>query len=253
LNNEKLTSLENITIGTERMPASKLKEAVEFFGTIIYVGYGMVEALPPVAMLGPREYCRARCGNAAYNAEGVKIGPFGERSLQKIGFDSVGRISKGVEVEILEDGRIAVKSKTVSLGYLDNPEENAKCFKDGWFYTNDYGTIDGQGYLHILGRKEDILRESPRRIFAQEIEDRVYALSFVNRCACVARDGKIVVFVSLRGKIDEQEMKAEILRCAQDDASGLSSQDISIVIKESLPINYAGKLDKKRLLDNYMG
>ncbi len=167
-----------------------------------------------------------------------------------------------MQIKILEDGRIAIKSKTVSAGYLDNPDKTACCFKDGWFYSNDYGYIDKQGFLFILGRKEEILVEQPRRIFAKEIEDKVYALPYVNNCACVAKNGKIIVFVALRDKVDEQELKKEILRgvyterseCAQDDSSlkdvNLPQDDIRIVIKESLPINYAGKLDKNSLVEN---
>lgn len=218
--NERLNTLENIITGTERIPAVKLKEAIDFFGSIITVGYGMVEALPPIAMLTPRDY----------------------HSL-----DSVGKVSKGVKIKILEDGRIAIKSNTVSPGYLDNLDENVKCFKNGRFYSSDYGSIDKEGFLSILGRKEEILSRTPRLIFAKEVEDKLYALPFIKRCLALAKDNRIFIFASLQEKIEEGQVKMRIYESLENSnlMELLSVNDI--IIKEILPINPLGKLDRRRI------
>jgi acyl-CoA synthetase (AMP-forming)/AMP-acid ligase II len=228
-NDRHLDPLENIITGTERIPAIKLKEAVDFFGPIITVGYGMAEALPPLAMLSPQDYANK------------------DSSLNIHRLDSAGKIAKGVAVKILSDGRIAVKSNTVSCGYLDNPEENVKCFKDEWFHTNDYGFIDKEGFLHILGRKEEVLTQAPRLIFAKEVEDKIYELPFIKRCSGIARGGRVFVFVSLREKIVPQEAGKKILECLKNSnlMEFLTINDI--IIKESLPINFAGKLDRRSM------
>ena len=216
-NKEQPESLKKIITGTERFPAQKLKDAIGFFGPIIYVGYGMVEALPPISMLTPGDYHK---------------------------LDSVGRVARGVKVKILDDGRIAIKSKTVAEGYLDNPDESAYCFKDGWFYTSDYGCLDKDGFLYIFGRKEEILAEKPRRIFASEVEDKLYALPFVKRCAVIKKGAQVGIFASLKQDADKEEAKNRIIRLVED--SSLDSETL-VVIKEDLPVNALGKLNRRAL------
>ena len=59
---------------------------------------------------------------------------------------------------------------------------------NGGFVSNDYGYLDDEGFLYILGRKEEILSESPRRVFAAECEEALYRLDAVRRCAALAEE-----------------------------------------------------------------
>lgn len=220
-NNQRLKSLESIITGTERIPAACLKEAIDFFGPIISVGYGMVEALPPLAILSPQEYPH---------------------------LESAGRITRGVKIKITADGGIAIKSKTVSRGYLDNADENAKCFKDSWFYSNDYGYIGKDNFLYVLGRKEEILTNEPRRIFAKEIEEKLHELSFIRRCAALAKEKRIFIFASLRAPLDAEKARDKILEIFNQTFGSMFRIE-KIIIKESLPINALGKLDRRSLAE----
>ena len=218
-NDERLTSLKSIITGTEKFPALRLKEAINFFGPIITVGYGMVEALPPIAMLSPKDYHK---------------------------LESAGRIARGVKVKITDDGRIALKCATVAGGYLDNADESTQCFRDGWFYSSDYGYIDTDNYLYILGRKEEMLTESPRRIFAKEVEDKLYTLTFINRCAALAKNAEVYIFVSLREAMESEQAKNGILRVFEENFKNTLSLK-EIIVKENLPINAFGKLDRRKM------
>jgi long-chain acyl-CoA synthetase len=72
-------------------------------------------------------------------------------------FGSVGPALPGVEVKIAEDGEILVKGKNVFLGYFKDKEATDECLKDGWLHSGDLGRFDEQGFLHITGRKKDII------------------------------------------------------------------------------------------------
>ena len=236
LQDERLVSLENIVIGTERISGVKLKEIISFFGPRITVGYGMVEVLPPLTMLLPKDYS----------------------NLNEKVLGSVGKVLKGVKLKIVDKnfkdlpngcrGRIIIKSKTASQGYLDNDRENAKCFKDGWFYTNDYGYFDKNNYLYILGRDTEIISKDKELIFARDIEDKIHELSYIDRCVVVKSNEEVQVFVVLKGGKLLEEVVDEI--CGVYRGFGLVF-GVKVVCVDKFPITDLGKLDRKDLENRF--
>jgi long-chain acyl-CoA synthetase len=75
----------------------------------------------------------------------------------KTKFGSVGVPYPGTEVKIADDGEILVKGKNVFLGYYKEKEDTDESLIDGWLYSGDLGKFDDEGYLHITGRKKDII------------------------------------------------------------------------------------------------
>ncbi|HUI70531.1 MAG TPA: class I adenylate-forming enzyme family protein [Spirochaetia bacterium] len=209
-NRIRLPGLCKIITGTERAPAARLREAIETFGPIVHVGYGMVEALPPLSMLGPSDY-------------------------RKLG--SVGKPFAGADVRIGTDGRIVIRTSTVGTGYLNDAEESTRHFHDGCFFTNDYGHIDDEGFLYVLGRKEEIVAEEPRRVFAAEIEDALYEIPAVRRCTAVSVQDRVTVFISLRSSFPVRELEVTANRITP----------CRVVRRDDLPINALGKLDRRLL------
>lgn len=71
---------------------------------------------------------------------------------------SAGAPYPGVTIRIADDGEVLVKGPSVFRGYRNNPEATASAFdEDGWFVTGDLGHLDASGYLHISGRKKEII------------------------------------------------------------------------------------------------
>ena len=68
-------------------------------------------------------------------------------------------------------GEIRCKGDHIMLGYFNDPEATAKVLRDGWFYTGDLGYLDSDGFLHVIGRKQNtIVNASGKQIFPEELE-----------------------------------------------------------------------------------
>ena len=109
---------------------------------------------------------------------------------------SVGKkMAEDIELRISEDGELLVRGPNVATGYLGRPAASAERFKDGWYQTRDRAEIDGDGYLYIRGRVDDVMKTSTGEFIQPDgIESAIKRSRFVseavvigeNRPSCVA-------------------------------------------------------------------
>ena len=88
-------------------------------------------------------------------SEGTGPSSFNLPGATRLG--SVGRPLEGTEVHIAEGGEILVKGRHVFMGYFRDPEGTAETLVDGWLHSGDLGRLDAEGFLHITGRKKDLI------------------------------------------------------------------------------------------------
>jgi len=109
--------------------------------------------------------------------------------------DSIGRASPNVTVEIrdengrklgpLQAGEIAVRGAMVMGGYLNLPELTRRSLINGWLLTGDYGSMDDAGYIHLHGRRTDIINVGGLKVAPLEVEARANEHPAIRECACV--------------------------------------------------------------------
>jgi fatty-acyl-CoA synthase len=109
---------------------------------------------------------------------------------------TVGRPVAGTSVRLLETdgtelpvesvGEIAVRGPGVMLGYHRQPRETAAAFDpDGYFLTGDLGLLDEEGYLHLVGRKKDVIIKAGFNVYPREVEARIESHPAVQEVAAV--------------------------------------------------------------------
>ena len=106
--------------------------------------------------------------------------------------DTVGKPLPGMEVRIVNPaadgvGEVAVRSKTVMAGYLNDPELTAETIVDGWLMTGDLGRFDAFGHLQLAGRKKNmIVTEEGKNIYPEDIESVFEGLPVKEFCVFAA-------------------------------------------------------------------
>jgi acyl-CoA synthetase (AMP-forming)/AMP-acid ligase II len=124
---------------------------------------------------------------------------------------TVGRPLPGVVIQIATPertigsetnvpGRILVRSPSQMSGYHASPGLTARQFRGEWYDTGDVGFVDGQGYLHLLGREirdefESVVGEA---IWPGQVEWYINHHARVNDSLVVLRGGELWAFVELR-------------------------------------------------------
>ena len=178
---------------------------------------------------------------------------------------SSGRACAGYEVAIFaqddtavmlppgEVGQIGGRGASLMLGYFDNQRATEESFnRDGWFLTGDLGWLDGDGYLHITGRKKEIIIRGGHNIFPAKVEHLAMQHPAVAKAAAVPvadhRLGERVCLVlQLRGghSMREDELFAHLKE------SGLSKYDMPEywAFVDEMPLTASGKILKRALVE----
>jgi len=120
----------------------------------------------------------------------------------------------GQELPTGAAGEIAVKGVTLMRGYYKVALEN--CFDaDGYFRTQDGGSLDAEGYLHWTGRLSNLIKTGGANVSPVEIEECLAKHPSIKLAIAVGVEhptlGEIVVLcaVPVEGaKIDEAELRA---------------------------------------------
>jgi long-chain acyl-CoA synthetase len=99
--------------------------------------------------------------------------------------DSAGITLPGVQLSIHDKdnegvGEIWAKGPNVMLGYYKNEQATRESFEGEWLKTGDLGLIDEDGFLHIRGRKKNvIISKNGKNVYPEEIEDVLNRSPFI--------------------------------------------------------------------------
>jgi len=146
------STLRTVLLGGGPAPRSLLEDAARL-GVPVVPTYGLTEAASQVATLAPSD-ARSRLGSA-----GKPLLPTEVRIVCE------GRLASPGEI-----GEIVVRGPTVMAGYLNAPEATQAVLRDGWLHTGDVGYLDGDGYLYVVDRRDDLIISGGENVYPAEVE-----------------------------------------------------------------------------------
>lgn len=119
---------------------------------------------------------------------------------------TVGRPTPGSTIRVNDDGEILMRGGHVMRGYWRNSlATSAAIDKDGWLHTGDLGFLDEDGFLHITGRKKEIIvTASGKNVAPAPLEFRVRSHPLVGGCVVI---GEGRPFVAALVSIDPDEWR----------------------------------------------
>ncbi|MFG1204447.1 acyl-CoA synthetase [Xanthobacter aminoxidans] len=205
------------------------KVLVQYFG--LGEVTGNITVLPPY-LHDPEDGPHVKLGTCGFERTGMQV------QIQ----DDAGR-----EVAPFETGEICVCGPAVLAGYYDNPEANAKAFRNGWFRTGDLGHMDNEGFVYITGRASDMYISGGSNVYPREVEEKVLTHPAIAEVAilgvpdpmwgevgvavCVLRDGQSVSEEDLVAFLDGKVARYKLPR--------------RVHFWDALPKSAYGKITKK--------
>jgi fatty-acyl-CoA synthase len=127
----------------------------------ISIAFGMTETSPVTALVRPDDTLERRC-------------------------QTVGQVMPHVEIKIVDPdngrtvprgqpGEFCARGYVVMRGYWKDPERTAEAIdSERWMHTGDLATIDGDGYVQVVGRIKDMVIRGGENIYPREIEEFLY-------------------------------------------------------------------------------
>ncbi|WP_153771433.1 acyl-CoA synthetase [Labrenzia sp. CE80] len=192
------------------------------------------------------------------------LGSCAEAGVSRSG--AIGKPVPGHEVSIIDDegnvlppetlGQIAVKrpDPVMFLEYWDNPDATTEKFIGDWMVTNDQGLKDDDGYVHFVGRDDDVITSASYRIGPGEIEDCLLTHPAIALSAAVGKPDPlrteiVKAYVVLRqGMTAGPEMKEDIRSFVRQRLSAHEyPREIEFV--DELPMTTTGKVIRRKLRD----
>jgi hypothetical protein len=169
--------------------------------------------------------------------------------------ETVGRPVGKTEVKLATDGRIMIRGPHVAAGYLIDGTLSPIVNEDGWFTTNDLGTLSF-GYLSYQGRADDVINCGGIKVSPDLVEAHICRQLGLTAGVVVTRipdpirgDGILVV------KTPEVPVDIPTLHTAAASAIlqfGIRGGDaIKVWTMDSFPTTDSGKIQRKKISEAF--
>jgi fatty-acyl-CoA synthase len=169
------SSLRYVVYAGAPMYREDQKTALRKLGPVLVQYFGLGEVTGNITVLPP----------ALHTIDDGPHARIGTCGIERTGMQVQIQDDDGCELAPNETGEICVIGPAVFAGYYDDPEANAKAFRDGWFRTGDLGHMDEEGFVYITGRASDMYISGGSNVYPREIEEKILTHPAVAEVAVV--------------------------------------------------------------------
>ena len=237
-----MSSLRRISYGSAPVPPGLAEKAMRLLGCDLQQRYGLTECGGQATILTPQDHRDMVAGkNSILTACGQETPMCSIRIVDQDGND----LPTG------EIGEIVIVSDASAVGYWNLPEASAKTFRPEGLWSGDLGFLDEERYVHVTGRKTDMIISGGFNVYPGEIERVIGQHPAIDLVAVVGVQdpewGETPVAVMVpRGEIDTEELGTEIQTLCREKLAGYK-QPRRFEFRTELPLGPAGKILKREI------
>jgi len=210
------SNLTYVTTAGEPLPPEVSRRFKEISGLTIKEGFGQTET---TLSIGTFIWLDAKLGSIG------KPSPLFDLQLLDENHEKVEIGDEGELCFKLQDG----PNPGLFKEYYKDPVKQAQQIHDGYYHCGDTAWVDEDGYVHFVGRNDDIIKSSGYRIGPYEVESAVLSHEAVTNCAITAYPDEV------RGQI----VKATIVLQPGFEPSDSLTKDIQNHVKRvTAPYKY---------------
>ncbi len=120
-------------------------------------------------------------------------------------------------------------------------------YQDGWFVSSDIGTLDEEGYLYYVGRKDDVINLGGYKIAPTEVESLALQSGIIEECICIEEiDEYNVNYIKLLVTVkDKDHFDPSLLNAYLSERLEMYKIPRTIEAVDELKKTFNGKNDRK--------
>ena len=208
--------------------------ALEKLGPVLVQYFGLGEVTGNITVLPPVHHSQGdmRLGTCGFARTGMQV---------------MVQHEDGRECQPMETGEICATGPAVFAGYFNNPEANAKSFRDGWFRTGDLGHMDAEGFVYLTGRASDMYISGGSNIYPREIEEKILLHPAISEVAVLGVPNRKWGEVGMAVCVSSAAISgAELLGWLGDKVARYKLPQ-HVVFWDEMPKSAYGKITKKMI------
>jgi acyl-CoA synthetase (AMP-forming)/AMP-acid ligase II len=240
-----MSSLRRISYGSAPVPPGLARRAMNLLGCDLQQRYGLTECGGQATILTPQDHRDILDGRTAIATSCGQETPM--CAIRIIGAD-------GATLPNGETGEIVIESPANAIGYWNRPDQTAETFRPDGLRTGDLGYLDAENYLHITGRKTDMIISGGFNVYPAEIERVIAHHSGVDLVAVVGvpdpewGETTVAVVIPRDHVSDRDALTSELTALCRTELAGYK-QPRRFEYWSKFPLGPAGKILKREIAE----
>lgn len=238
-----MSSLRRISYGSAPVPPGLGRKAMDLLGCDLQQRYGLTECGGQATILTPQDHRDIVAGRTSLATSCGRETPMCAIRIVD---------AEGNDAAVGEVGEIVIVSPANSVGYWKLPEQTEETFRPDGLRTGDLGYLDVDGYLHITGRRTDLIISGGFNVYPAEIERVIAQHPGVDLVAVVGvpdpewGETPVAVVIPKSHVRDQPALSNELAALCRAELAGYK-QPRRFAFWREFPLGPAGKILKREI------
>ena len=238
-----MSSLRRISYGSAPVPPGLARKAMDLLGCDLQQRYGLTECGGQATILTPQDHRDIVAGKTSIATSCGQETPM--CSIRVVD-------NNGNDAPTGDVGEIVIVSPANAIGYWNRLAQTAETFRPDGLRTGDLGYLDDEKYLHITGRRTDMIISGGFNVYPAEIERVIAQHSDVDLVAVVGipdpewGETPVAVVISKPHVIDHDALTAQLTDLCRAELAGYK-QPRRFAFWREFPLGPAGKILKREI------